>query len=99
MWGAVRGRHTGVQNGTVQGCSGCAGVVRGFAQGWSMQLRKGHGVVPQGRCPRRCWGVAAAQGAQHVAAPGRSVVPSRGVLSGRAGAWHAAANLDGSIRS
>ena len=44
-----------------------------------------------GRCPELCWDAAAAQGAQHVAAPGRGVGPSKGVVSARAGAWHAAA--------
>ena len=78
MWGAVRGRHTGVQYGTVTGCSGCAGVLRGSGRGRQHATVQGaRRGAALGRCPELCWGAAAVQGAQHVAAPRRSVGPSR----------------------
>ena len=99
MWGAVRGRHTGVQYGIVTGCSSCAWELRGSGQGCSMQLRKGRGVVLLRGATR--WGAAAAQGAQLVTNRGAAcgctgaqrgteqggcVMPCRGVACGCKGA-------------
>ena len=102
MWGAVRGRHTGVQYGTVTGCSGCAGVLRASRQGCSTQLRKGRGMVLHWGAARSCaraqrprkgrsmWlhrGAAwCCAGAQRGTEQGRCVRPCRGVACGCKGA-------------